>query len=130
MRSLRILCTACRVPRYEPVEDAAVYSVVIPEYLVNGGDGYAVIGDEMIKHSSGECRRGNGCHVTPGRRLHPGSSPPPGDLDVSVVSRYIRERGLVFPALEGRISFYSGAPGPGRNAALVLLAPLLLIWAA
>ncbi|CAF89930.1 unnamed protein product, partial [Tetraodon nigroviridis] len=79
LRSLRILCTRCRVPRYQPVEDAAVYSVVVPGYLVNGGDGYTAIGDEMVKHSS-------------------------GDLDVSVVSQFIEQRSLVFPALEGRIS--------------------------
>lgn len=54
VRNLHILCTKCRVPRYEPVEDAQVYTVVAPEYLVSGGDGYAVIGEEMIKHNSGE----------------------------------------------------------------------------
>lgn len=54
VRSLHILCTACRVPRYERVEDARVYSVVAPEYLVSGGDGYTVIGEEMITHKSGE----------------------------------------------------------------------------
>lgn len=54
VRSLLILCTECRVPRYQPVEDAAVYTLVVPGYLVSGGDGYTVIGDEMVKHDSGE----------------------------------------------------------------------------
>lgn len=69
VRSLHILCTKCRVPHYEPVEDAAVYTVVLPEYLVSGGDGYTVIGDEMVKHSSGE-RLGGGFWFwwVPGRR--------------------------------------------------------------
>ncbi|TWW68480.1 5'-nucleotidase [Takifugu flavidus] len=103
LRSLHILCTSCRVPRYRPVEDAEVYTVAVPEYLVSGGDGYAVIADEMIKHNS-------------------------GDLDVSVVSRYISQRRLVFPAVEGRISFYGSASGPGRGPTLVLLGSLVLLW--
>lgn len=67
VRSLRILCTKCRVPRYEPVADAAVYTVVVPEYLVSGGDGYTVIRDEMVKHSSGEAL-GGGFWLVPERR--------------------------------------------------------------
>lgn len=54
VRSLDILCTRCRVPRYDPVEDEAVYTVIMPEYLVRGGDGYSVIGEEMLRQSSGE----------------------------------------------------------------------------
>uniref|UniRef100_A0A3B5KF59 5'-nucleotidase n=1 Tax=Takifugu rubripes TaxID=31033 RepID=A0A3B5KF59_TAKRU len=60
LRSLHILCTSCRVPRYRPVEDAEVYTVAVPDYLVSGGDGYAVIADEMIKHNSGETLGGAG----------------------------------------------------------------------
>lgn len=63
VRSLQILCTDCRVPRYQPVEDAELYTVVMPEYLVSGGDGYAVIADEMIKHNSGEMLGGRGVLV-------------------------------------------------------------------
>lgn len=58
VRSLSILCTDCRVPRYQPVEDTAVYTVAVPGYLVSGGDGYAVIAEEMIKHDSGEASLG------------------------------------------------------------------------
>lgn len=125
VRNLQILCTKCRVPRYEPVEDAQVYTVVAPEYLVSGGDGYTVIGEEMIKHNSGEML-GSGREVL-AQKLHHGSSPFAGDLDISVVSGYISQRRLVFPAVEGRISFYSSATGPGRSAALVLLGPLVLL---
>lgn len=60
VRSLQILCTACRVPRYRPVEDTEVYAVAVPGYLVSGGDGYTVIADEMIHHSSGERSGGGG----------------------------------------------------------------------
>lgn len=130
VRSLQILCTSCRVPRYRPVEDAEVYAVAVPGYLVSGGDGYAVIADEMIHHSSGE-RSGGGRFWWAQQNLHRWSSPSAGDLDLSVVSRYISQRKLVFPAVEGRISFYSSAsgpgPGPGPGPALVLLGSLVLL---
>lgn len=54
VRSLRILCTRCRVPRYDPVQDAAVYAVVLPSYLVTGGDGFDIIKNGILEHSIGE----------------------------------------------------------------------------
>lgn len=54
VRSLSILCTQCRVPRYDPVRDAAVYTVVLPSYLVTGGDGFNVIKNGILEHSIGE----------------------------------------------------------------------------
>ncbi|XP_063078849.1 5'-nucleotidase isoform X2 [Engraulis encrasicolus] len=78
VKSISILCTDCRVPRYEPLEDDKVYKVAMPSYLVDGGDGYTMIKDEKLKHDS-------------------------GDLDISVVERYIRESKRVHPAVEGRI---------------------------
>ncbi|XP_028997710.1 5'-nucleotidase isoform X2 [Betta splendens] len=98
VQSLRILCTRCRVPRYEVVLDEAVYKVVLPSYLVTGGDGFSMIRDEKLKHDS-------------------------GDLDISVVSKYISQRTRVFPAVEERVQISSGASR--LRAALV---PLLL-WA-
>lgn len=58
LRSLSIVCTRCRVPRYEAVREEEVYTVVLPSYLVTGGDGYAMIGEEMLKHNSGEASGG------------------------------------------------------------------------
>lgn len=75
LRSLHILCTSCRVPRYQPVEDARVYAVAVPGYLVSGGDGYALIAEEMIKHDSGE--RSEGAVLVASAEPSPGSSPPP-----------------------------------------------------
>lgn len=54
LKSLSILCTNCRVPKYEPVEDETVYKVVLPSYMVKGGDGFSMITTEMLKHNSGE----------------------------------------------------------------------------
>ncbi|AWP20469.1 putative 5'-nucleotidase-like isoform 2 [Scophthalmus maximus] len=103
VKSLSILCTKCRVPHYEPVQDESVYKVVLPSYMVTGGDGFSMIKSEMLKHNS-------------------------GDLDISVMSEYIAQRKKVYPSVEGRIKIYSSASGPqGRTAALVLL-PLTLLW--
>lgn len=51
---LKVLCTKCRVPIYEPLEMDKVYKVVLPSYLVNGGDGFQMIKDELLKHDSGK----------------------------------------------------------------------------
>lgn len=48
------MCTKCRSPRYEPVEEQTVYTVVVPSYMAMGGDNYTMIRDEMLKHNSGE----------------------------------------------------------------------------
>lgn len=130
VRSLDILCTRCRVPRYDPVEDEAVYTVIVPEYLVRGGDGYSVIGEEMLRQSSGEMfvRR---MFVSPNSddSFHTGFYFPPGDLDISVVSDYIKKRKQVYPAVEGRIKIYNCASGLwGQPAPLVLLVSLVLRW--
>lgn len=54
VKSLSILCTHCRVPEYEPVQDEVVYKVALPAYLVAGGDGFSMIPDEALKHNTGE----------------------------------------------------------------------------
>lgn len=54
VKSLSILCTKCRVPIYEPVENEMVYKVVLPSYMVTGGDGFSMIKDGFLKHNSGE----------------------------------------------------------------------------
>uniref|UniRef100_A0A8C1KUB6 5'-nucleotidase n=1 Tax=Cyprinus carpio TaxID=7962 RepID=A0A8C1KUB6_CYPCA len=80
VKSVNMLCTECRVPRYEPLNPKKVYKVVLPSYLVDGGDGYSMIKEQKLKHDS-------------------------GDLDIAVVASYISERKRVHPAVEGRIQF-------------------------
>uniref|UniRef100_UPI003AADE4D8 5'-nucleotidase isoform X2 n=1 Tax=Centroberyx gerrardi TaxID=166262 RepID=UPI003AADE4D8 len=104
LKSLSALCTNCRVPQYEPVEDEKVYKVVLPSYLADGGDGFSMIKEEKLKHDS-------------------------GDLDISVVGNYITERKKVYPSVEGRIKIFNSACGlQGRSAPPVLLVLLGLLW--
>ncbi|KAG7220512.1 hypothetical protein INR49_018039 [Caranx melampygus] len=101
VKSLSILCIDCRIPLYEPVKDEEVYRIVVPSYLVTGGDGFSMIKNETLKHNS-------------------------GDLDITVVSNYITQRQKVYPAVEGRIKIYNSAPGlSGLTMSLVLLG---LLW--
>ncbi|TMS12765.1 5'-nucleotidase [Larimichthys crocea] len=101
VKSLSILCTKCRVPQYEPVEDEAVYTVVLPSYIMTGGDGFSMLKNETLKHNS-------------------------GDLDISVVSKYITQRQKIYTSVEGRIKIYNSACG--QTASLVLLVSLGLLW--
>ncbi|KAK9956332.1 hypothetical protein ABG768_014074 [Culter alburnus] len=99
VKSVNVLCTECRVPRYEPLNPKKVYKVVLPSYLVDGGDGYSMIKDQKLKHDS-------------------------GDLDIAVVASYISERKRVHPVLEGRIQFSSSCIGHRGY-----MSTILLVWA-
>ncbi|XP_038178343.1 5'-nucleotidase isoform X2 [Arvicola amphibius] len=93
---LEVLCTMCRVPSYEPLEMDKEYKVILPSYLVNGGDGFQMIKDELLKHDS-------------------------GDQDISVVSEYISKMKVVYPAVEGRIKFSAGSHYQGSFPLVLLL---------
>ncbi|XP_041832486.1 5'-nucleotidase [Melanotaenia boesemani] len=105
VKSLSTLCTKCRIPQYEPVQDETIYKVVLPSYLVTGGDGFSMFINETLKHDS-------------------------GDLDISVVSNYIAQRQRVYPSVEGRIQIYNSACGLKGQATVLLLLGLLwsLFW--
>lgn len=98
VKSVNVLCTECRVPRYEPLNPKKVYKVVLPSYLVEGGDGYSMIKEQKLKHDS-------------------------GNLDIAVVASYITERKRVHPAVEGRIQFSSSCIGHRGY-----LSTILLVW--
>ncbi|KAJ8356081.1 hypothetical protein SKAU_G00188750 [Synaphobranchus kaupii] len=103
--SLSLLCTQCRVPRYEPLVANKTYKLVLPSYLVDGGDGYSMIRDEKLKHDS-------------------------GDLDLSVISNYMSEMKRVYAAVEGRIMFIkSKSASVSMTKSLQLLCLLGLVWA-
>ncbi|KAK1171922.1 snake venom 5'-nucleotidase-like isoform X2 [Acipenser oxyrinchus oxyrinchus] len=85
VKKLDVLCTKCRVPYYEPLDINKTYKVVIPSYVADGGDGFAMIKEEKLKHDT-------------------------GDQDISVVSDYISAMKKVYPAVEGRILFSGSVP--------------------
>lgn len=64
--SLSMLCTECRVPKYEPLDPEKTYTVVMPSYLVDGGDGFGMIKNGLLKHNTGRKKgrgSGSGCET-------------------------------------------------------------------
>lgn len=61
--SLSMLCTDCRLPKYEPLDPEKIYTVVMPSYIVDGGDGFDMIKNGQLKHNTGRkySLEGNGC---------------------------------------------------------------------
>lgn len=102
---LEVLCTQCRVPSYEPLRMDKVYRVILPSFLVGGGDGFRMIKDEVIKHDS-------------------------GDQDINVVSGYISKMRVVYPAVEGRIQFSAGSHCCGSFSLMFLsvLAVIIILY--
>ncbi|XP_062858530.1 5'-nucleotidase [Trichomycterus rosablanca] len=98
-----VLCTECRVPRYEPLDPNKVYNLVMPSYIADGGDNFTMIKEEKLKHEY-------------------------GDVDYSVISSYITERKRVHPAVEGRIVFINSAVGRFSHLTALLLFGLQLVF--
>ncbi|KAK0153344.1 5'-nucleotidase [Merluccius polli] len=94
--SLALLCTECRVPRYEPLHPDQEYKVVVTSYIAAGGDGYGMLRDERLKHDT-------------------------GDMDISVVSKYIMGQKRVYPPVDGRIRFTSSALRCLASSSVLLL---------
>ncbi|KAF4092161.1 hypothetical protein AMELA_G00017720 [Ameiurus melas] len=101
VKKVNILCTQCRVPQYEPLDPKKVYRVIMPSYLVDGGDGYSMIKEEKLKHDS-------------------------GDLDISVFAGYISERQKVHPSVDGRIRLINSSVRISSRLTAVLL--FVLLW--
>ncbi|XP_029981819.1 5'-nucleotidase [Sphaeramia orbicularis] len=100
--SLSMLCTHCRVPKYEPLDPEKTYTIVMPAYMVDGGDGFTMIKEELLKHNT-------------------------GDMDVAVFSKYISDMKRVYPAVEGRITFANSAFFKSSSVGLILLGLCLLL---
>lgn len=41
------------MPKYEPLDLEKTYTVVMPSYMVGGGDGFTMIKEEFLKHNTG-----------------------------------------------------------------------------
>ncbi|XP_054651781.1 5'-nucleotidase [Dunckerocampus dactyliophorus] len=100
--SLSVLCTKCRVPKYEPLDLEKTYTVVTPSYLAAGGDSYTMIKEEMLKHNT-------------------------GDMDISVLSKYISDMKRIYPTVEGRIKFRNSAALAAQSLCLLLLSLCLTL---
>uniref|UniRef100_A0A1B6E0N6 5'-nucleotidase n=1 Tax=Clastoptera arizonana TaxID=38151 RepID=A0A1B6E0N6_9HEMI len=79
---VQVLCANCSVSKYSPLDLNATYGVLVPVYLVNGGDGYTEFGNPISSTK---------CNVT----------------DYQMAKDYISRRNFIHPDIEGRITFIS-----------------------
>lgn len=75
--SVQILCADCDKPTYNDIDFDRMYNIIVPEFLLNGGDGH------YFNSSSPQ-------------RLE--------KIDVEVLRQYIEDHGTVSPKLEKRIT--------------------------
>ncbi|KAK3603341.1 hypothetical protein CHS0354_025947 [Potamilus streckersoni] len=79
--SVEVRCHVCKAPTYNLLDDNTVYNVLLPDFVIKGGDNYTIINQTMIQHI------------------------PLNSLDSDVFLQYLRHSGSVFPSNEGRIKF-------------------------
>lgn len=42
VQSVKVLCSNCGTPMYEPLDEGKVYGVILESYVYNGGDGFSM----------------------------------------------------------------------------------------
>ncbi|KAJ8029632.1 5'-nucleotidase [Holothuria leucospilota] len=97
--SASALCTSCEIPRFLPINVDTVYTFVTNSYIASGGEGYAVIPENLISRIKG-----------------------PSDKDVWAA--YFSETSPIWTGVEGRTTFTKPAgacakPRPGSIAAFL-----------
>nr|CAD7202257.1 unnamed protein product [Timema douglasi] len=99
-------CGDCRVPTYSPVQTNQTYSILMPSFLVDGGDGFTVFKEKAIKIIT------------------------LATSDVDIVANYFNRKSPVYTALQGRIKFGIEAKDPGSSASASssCLVLLFLCW--
>ena len=50
---IKVRCAACQVPVYKPLEESAVYKVIMTSHIARGGSGLSVINEKKLSHQSG-----------------------------------------------------------------------------
>lgn len=54
---VKVLCSDCEIPKYEPLEENKMYDVILSNFILLGGDGYTVVKDHaQQKHIVGKSR--------------------------------------------------------------------------
>jgi 5'-nucleotidase len=53
VQSLKVLCRFCDVPRYNDIEDETWYRVILNNFLLENGDNFAMLRDNMRNHKVG-----------------------------------------------------------------------------
>jgi len=72
-------CQACEYPVFENLVDDQWYRIVVPSFLMNGGDGYYIFKDKSRNHKIGV-------------------------LDIDYFIKYVTKISPIFTGTEGRIT--------------------------
>ncbi|OPL33664.1 hypothetical protein AM593_02862, partial [Mytilus galloprovincialis] len=73
------ICQNCTIPAYEPIDANVMYSLILTNFIRNGGDGYTMIRDNAVQS-----------HTI-------------GDLEADVLMEYIKNASPFYNGIEGRI---------------------------
>lgn len=90
---VHVLCSACDVPQYEPLEENTIYKVAMNSYMAGGGGGFQVIRENRLSKVS-------------------------GILDLDVTIAYIAANSPIRTGIENRIIVYDSATRPGNSGAM------------
>lgn len=104
--SAQALCTECSVPSYKNVNETALYNIIIPSFLLEGGDGF-----NFTEESDGFTERLQ-------------------RNDLNSTMEYLKQRHYVYPEIEERIVIRErvdtgSASGIVASATLLMLSTLL-----
>lgn len=51
--NLKVICTECEVPTFEPVENSKYYRLLVNSFMYNGGDGFTQFKQYGVNHTKG-----------------------------------------------------------------------------
>ncbi|KAH3736665.1 hypothetical protein DPMN_043238 [Dreissena polymorpha] len=89
--SLEMRCLNCTVPAYEPLNDDLIYSILMVDFTIKGGDGFSMISDNLVEQKT------------------------INSLDVDVFKTYLAKHTPVYADTEGRIKFVTSNPANTTN---------------
>lgn len=78
--STKVLCAACDIPTYVPLQEDKMYNVIVSSYLVNGGDGYTFVEKNGTKPQRMQLK------------------------DAAALTQYLKKHDFVYPTVEQRIT--------------------------
>ena len=78
---IQVRCASCQVPVYKPLDESAVYKIILSSYIARGGAGLSVIAEKKLSHQVG--------NIT----------------DDTVVMNYFKAKSPIMTGAENRITF-------------------------
>jgi len=96
------LCSNCSVPTYKSINETEFYKVIVPQFLLEGGDGYDLI-EESDPFSESLERN-----------------------DLNATMEYLKQRHFVYPEIEERIVIHEKVDGGSASGIVASISLLLL----